>query len=131
MMNTMPGALSHVAINADDVPASLAFYEAVFGWRFVEYFPGFYRMDGVHPVQVVAIQQRRDLLPDGPTTGFESTVAVDDLPATIAAAVANGGKVLAESATIPGVGELVWLADPGGNVVGAMRYETSPDPTMR
>jgi len=29
---------------------------------------------------------------------------------------------LAEPATIPGVGELVWLADPGGNVVGAMRY---------
>ena len=27
------------------------------------------------------------------------------------------------STTIAGVGELVWLADPDGNVVGAMRYD--------
>jgi uncharacterized protein len=118
----MPGILSHIAINADDVPASLSFYSAVFGWRFTEYFPGFFRMEGVHEVRVVAVQQRRDLLPSGPTTGFECTVAVDDIAATIALAVEHGGSVLAEPATIPGGGELVWLADPGGNVVGAMRY---------
>jgi len=79
-------------------------------------------MEGVHEVRVVAVQQRRDLLASGPTTGFECTVAVDDIAATIALAVEHGGSVLAEPATIPGVGELVWLADPGGNVVGAMRY---------
>lgn len=126
----MSGQLSHVAINADDLPASLSFYEAVFGWRFTEYFPGFYRREGVHEVPVLAVQQRRDLLPGLPTTGFECTVAVDDVPGTIAAAVSHGGKVLADPATIPGVGELVWLADPGGNVVGAMRYETPSEPSQ-
>src|SRR3954452_10643870 len=119
----MPNQLSHVAINADDLPASLAFYEAVFGWTFTEYFPGFHRMEGTHEVRAVAVQQRRRLLPDAPTTGFECTVAVDDLRATVDAALAHGGRVLAEAATIPGVGTLVWLADPGGNGVGAMRYD--------
>ena len=121
----MTPSLSHVAINADDLPASLAFYEAVFGWRFTEYFPGFFRMERPHEVQVVAVQQRRDLLPDGPTTGFECTVGVEDVDAAIEAALAYGGRVLAEPAVVPGVGTLVWLADPGGNVVGAMRYDAT------
>ena len=118
----MTASLSHVAINADDLPASLAFYEAVFGWRFTEYFPGFHRMEATHEVRVVAVQQRRDLLPGGPTTGFECTVGVDDVDAAVSAALAHGGRLLAEPAEIPGVGTLAWLADPGGNVVGAMRY---------
>ena len=121
----MTASLSHVAINADDLPASLAFYEAVFDWRFTEYFPGFYRMERPHEVGVVAVQQRRQLLPDAPTTGFECTVGVEDVDAAIAAALAHGGRVLAEPAVIPGVGTLVWLADPSGNVVGAMRYDVA------
>ena len=118
----MPGILSHVAINADDVPASLAYYRAVFGWRFTEDYPGFFRMTGVHEVQVVAVQQRRELSPGSRITGFECTVAVDDIPAIMALAGEHDGSVLVDPATIPGVGELVWLADPGGNMVGAMRY---------
>jgi len=118
----MSGILSHIAINADDVRASLAFYRAVFGWRFTEDYPGFFRMTGVHEVQVVAVQQRRELSPGSRTTGFECTVAVDDIYAIMALAREHGGSVLVDPATIPGVGELVWLVDPGGNVVGAMRY---------
>ena len=121
----MPASLSHVAINADDLPASLAFYRAVFGWTFNEDYPGFFRMVRTHEVAVVAVQQRRDLLPDGATTGFECTVAVDDLDAAIDAALAHGGRVLAEPAVIPGAGTLAWLADPSGNVVGAMRYDAT------
>jgi len=115
--------VSHIAINADDPEAALAFYRAVFGWEFEEYFPGFFRLEVSHEVRAIAVQQRRDLLPDGPTTGFECTVAVQDLDATIAAATSHGGTVLAEPSQIPGVGTLVWLRDPGGNVVGAMRYD--------
>lgn len=116
-------SITHVAINADDLGQSLRFYEAVFGWTFTQAYPGFFRMEAGHTVGVVAIQGRRDLLPDGPTTGFEVTVEVDDLATTIATALAEGGTVLAEPATIPGVGDLVWLRDPGGNVVGAIRFD--------
>ena len=119
----MSSPLSHVAVNADDLEASVSFYRSVFGWELEEYFPGFYRLEVAHEIRAIAVQQRRALLPDGPTTGFECTVAVVDLDATIAAATGNGGSVLAEPATIPGVGTLAWLRDPGGNVVGAMQYD--------
>lgn len=58
-------------------------------------------------------------------TGFEVTVSVPNLETAIDAAISHGGDVLLEPAVIPGVGELVWLRDPGGNVVGAMAY--APD----
>lgn len=119
----MSHLISHVAINADDVPRSLAFYRAVFGWEFNEWAPGFYRMEGVtHAVPVVAVQQRRQLLPDHPTTGFECTVAVDDVAQCIAVALQHGGRLLTDPVVIHGVGELAWLQDPGGNVLGVMRY---------
>jgi uncharacterized protein len=120
----MAAPIAHVAINADDPAASLAFYEALFGWHFDEYYPGFFRMAAVgEQSPIVALQQRRDLLPAGRTTGFECTVAVPDVRAVLAAARAHGGQVLTDPQVIPRVGELVWLADPGGNVVGAMRYD--------
>jgi predicted enzyme related to lactoylglutathione lyase len=119
----MTQLISHVAINADDVRRSLDFYQAVFGWQFNEWAPGFYRMEGVtHTVGVVALQQRRQLLPDHPTTGFECTVAVDDVARSVALALQNGGRLLSDPVVIHGVGELAWLQDPGGNVLGVMRY---------
>ncbi|MGA8116461.1 MAG: VOC family protein [Actinocatenispora sp.] len=119
--------LSHVAINADDLDAARTFYAHTFGWRFAPWGPpGFYRVaadDPAGPGVTAAIQQRRDLLGGRPTTGFECTVTVDHLDRAVESAVRYGGQVLMEPTTIPGVGRLVWLADPSGNVVGAMRYE--------
>ena len=39
----MHGHIAHFAINADDLPATRAFYEGLFGWEFAEYTPGFLR----------------------------------------------------------------------------------------
>lgn len=119
--------LSHVAINADDVDATLKFYGDTFGWRFAQWGPGFYRMaaDDANGAGVTAaVQQRRELLAGRRTTGFECTMAVSDVDDTIAAALGAGGQLLMAPATIPGVGRLVWLADPSGNVVGAMKYDS-------
>ncbi len=119
--------LAHFAINADDLDTALRFYGDTFGWRFTEYGPGFHRLpadDPAGPGVTAAVQQRRELVPGRPTNGFECTIAVADLDRTIAAATAAGGRVLTAPSTIPGVGRLVWLADPSGNVVGAMRYES-------
>ena len=38
LMDTTPGRIGHVAINADDVDASKAFYAATFGWTFEPHF---------------------------------------------------------------------------------------------
>lgn len=112
--------ISHFAINADDPERARRFYEQTFGWSFQPWGPpGFYR-DDRSPV-IAAIQQRRALV-DTPAQGFECTVAVDDIGAVVERATAAGGKVVMEPTVIDGVGELVWLQDTEGHVVGAMRY---------
>jgi predicted enzyme related to lactoylglutathione lyase len=71
-----------------------------------------------------SLQGRRELVPGLRTNAFECTISVsDDVDAVAAAVKANGGRILMEKATIPGVGDLIWFEDPEGNVAGAMRYE--------
>ncbi|HEY0812272.1 MAG TPA: VOC family protein [Pseudonocardia sp.] len=127
----MPATLSHFAINADDLPATRAFYESVFGWTFTAWGPpGFFQIqtgpDDQSGVQG-AMQQRRALLPDQPTRGLECTFTVDDVDATAAAVRAAGGKVLMDRATISGVGHLIFFQDPSGNPVGAMQYDSAAE----
>jgi uncharacterized protein len=123
--------LAHFAINADDVDASRRFYRAVFGWRFEPWGPpSFFHIktsDGGLPGPIGALQQRRELAPGFAVHGFECTVAVPDVDAAARAAVANGGRVLMERTTIAGVGDLLFVADPSGNVCGAMRYDRAAD----
>ena len=122
----MSSDIAHFAINADDPEASLRFYEALFGWRFEPGgHPGFFRMER-ESGPIVALQQRRDL-GGVHMTGFECTIAVDDVDAAAVAAARNGGRVLMAKTTITGVGDLVWLADPSGNAFGVMRYDASAE----
>jgi predicted enzyme related to lactoylglutathione lyase len=122
------GNVRHFAINADDLPRARRFYERVFAWRFEPWGPpGFFMIaagdpEGAHPLG--SLQQRRELVPGRRMTGFECTIAVDDDVEKVAAAVrANGGRVVMEKATIPGVGDLIFFEDPEGNLAGAMRYD--------
>jgi predicted enzyme related to lactoylglutathione lyase len=120
----MTATLRHFAINAADVPAAQRFYRAVFDWGFTPWGPpGFFHIETGDPVLRGALQQRRDLLPGQPVRGLEGTFAVPDVTAVARAAVRAGGRVLMAPTTIAGVGELIWLADPDANVVGAMRYD--------
>jgi predicted enzyme related to lactoylglutathione lyase len=134
----MTGALAHFAINADDLDATKAFYEAVFGWTFEPWGPpGFFQINtgsgstgsgaGTGGPPRGALQQRRELVPGEKTIGFECTIAVSDVDAVTKAAVAAGGRVVMAKSTITGVGDLVFVADPSGNVVGAMRYDESAE----
>jgi predicted enzyme related to lactoylglutathione lyase len=117
----MSTPIAHLAINADDVDASLRFYEALFDWRFESGGqPGFFRMER-ESGPIVALQQRREL-GGVRMTGFEVTVEVDDVGAVAEAVVANGGRIVMERVTIPGVGDLVFFEDPGGNIAGAIEY---------
>jgi predicted enzyme related to lactoylglutathione lyase len=113
----MHGHLTHFAVNADDLLRTRRFYEALFGWRFTEAYPGFWRTSDAGPA-IGAIQVRRDVA----GSGIEVTFAVDDADAAAATAERHGGRVLMPKSTLPDVGELVFLADPSGNATGAMRY---------
>jgi predicted enzyme related to lactoylglutathione lyase len=118
----MHGQLAHFAFNADDPDASRAFYERLFGWEFENPYPGFFRTSSPNGT-IGAVQGRRALL-DVPTNGPEVTFAVDDLAVALDAVAAGGGRVLMPATVLEGVGELAFAADPGGNVLGLMRFES-------
>jgi predicted enzyme related to lactoylglutathione lyase len=121
----MPGKFCHFAINADDVQRAKAFYEAVFGWTFDPWGPpDFYQIKNAGAGVLGALQGRRELKPGVRMAGYEATVGVEDLKATIAAVEAVGGRILMQPYRIEGVGELIYFEDPEGNFVGAMQYET-------
>lgn len=121
------GTIAHFAVNADDDTATRAFYEALFGWTFEPWGPPSFfhikRDDGALPGPIGALQARRELEPGLRMTGFECTVAVDDVDAVVEATRRHGGEILMEKTTIVGVGDLAFVKDPSGNVVGAMRYD--------
>jgi predicted enzyme related to lactoylglutathione lyase len=124
----MPAAnLSHFAINADDVGRARRFYERVFGWKLEPWGPpDFFQITTGTPQEPGvrgALQRRRELLPGQPTIGFECTISVADVERVAKAVVEHGGRVLMEKTTIAGVGDLIFFADPEGNVAGAMRYD--------
>ena len=126
----MSNNVSHFAINADDLKRARRFYENVFGWKFEAWGPPRFYL--IHtgssdaPGVLGALQQRRELVPGQRTIGYECTVGVASADDIAKAAEANGGKIIMAKTILPTVGELVWLQDPEGNVVGAMKYEKKP-----
>ena len=122
----MTSHIAHVAINADDLEATRTFYESVAGWRFDPWGPpGFYRTEPAEG-PLVALQARRTFA-DGTGAPAEITLAVDDVAAAIAAAVAAGGRVLMDPTVLAGVGELAFVADPSGTPVGLMRFDPAAE----
>jgi predicted enzyme related to lactoylglutathione lyase len=125
----MANHVAHFAINADDPGRARRFYERVFGWTFHPWGPpDFFRIGtGADKDGGVmgALQRRRELLPGQRTIGFECTISVGDVDKVASEIRASGGRILMEKTTIAGVGELIFFADPEGNVVGAMRYDAS------
>jgi uncharacterized protein len=114
--------VGHMAINADDVDATRAFYESVCGWHFEAWGPrGFHRAE-LPGGFTVAIQQRRELIPGSPTIGAEATIMVDDVAACVERAKAAGGQALMPPTQIQGVGTVAFVADPGGNPIGLMQH---------
>jgi len=120
----MPAKVCHFAINADDVGRAKSFYEGVFGWTFDPWGPpDFYQVKNAGQGLLGALQGRRELAPGVRMAGYEVTVGVKDLKATIAAVEAAGGKIIMQPYRIEGVGELIYFEDTEGNLVGAMQYE--------
>ncbi len=120
----MQSKLNHFAINTDNVAVTQEFYGSVFGWTFRAYGPdGFVQIldeNGTKPMG--AIQQRRELINDTTTTGYECTFGVDDIKQVRERIVGAGGTILMDITAIPNVGKLLAFEDPGGNPVLAMEY---------
>ncbi len=119
----MPNDIAHFAIHADDCQRAKRFYEQVFGWTFEPWGPpNFWRIhtspDAVHG----ALQERRTPVQGQGMTGYECTVAVEDVKAIAQAIEQHGGKVTMQPFVIEGVGTLIMFEDTEGNTAGAMQY---------
>ncbi len=127
----MTSQLAHFAINVDDIDRARKFYQNVFGWKFEPWGPpGFFHIvtdDHQKPGVMGALQKRRELVKGERANGFECTVSVESIDRTIAAVEANGGTVVMNKATIPGVGTLIFFKDPEGNIAGAMQYDPAAE----
>jgi len=125
----MAPRLTHFAINTDDVAATQSFYSSIFGWEFRDYgSPGFVQiLDDTTQQPMGSIQQRRQLLDNVPTLGFECTFGVEDIDETRTQIVAAGGNILMDKFTITDVGHLIAFEDPGGNPVLVMEYDSAAD----
>ncbi len=84
--------------------------------------PDFYQVKNAGEGLMGALQGRRELVPGVRMTGFEVTLGVEDIRATMAAVEASGGKIIMQPYKIDGVGELIFFEDTEGNLVGAMQY---------
>lgn len=125
----MPATLRHFAINADDVARARRFYEGVFGWSFRPWGPpGYYQITNAGVGVLGALQERRELKTGVRTATYETTMGVEDLRVTVAAVEEHGGRILMQLYRIEGVGELAYVEDSEGNLVGVMQYEPGAIP---
>lgn len=107
-----------------DLEASRAFYEEVLGWK-VQPAPAGerdYRMIDAGNGFVGGALELDDKMRQGgarPTWLFY--VGVEDVDATVAKVVAEGGRVLLEAFDLPGIGRLAMITDPQGIPLYVMR----------
>jgi uncharacterized protein len=127
----MANQLAHFAIHADDLERARKFYGGVFGWTFqgigapMSEFCQIQDGAGQALAPLGAIQSRKFNSAPQPVTGFECSIAVDDVETVARAVEASGGKIVMPKAAIPGVGWVVKFLDTEGNLACAVQYNSA------
>jgi hypothetical protein len=126
----MPNQLSHFAIHVDDIDRARKFYGAVFDWKFQGFGGGpitdFCQIKdsaGNLLAPLGAMQSRKFNPAPQPVTGFECSIAVNDIDAVARAVEANGGKIVMPKAAIRGIGWVVKFLDSEENLACAVQYD--------
>lgn len=119
----MPNPVCHFAIHADDCARAMAFYKAVFSWRFEAWGPpDFWRVLTGQPGVEGALQKRREPLHGTGMRGFECSISVNDVEQTSKQIVKHGGQILMPGFLIQGVGTVVKFQDTEGNIASVIQY---------
>ena len=117
------GAFSWSELMTPDPAAATAFYGPLFGWK-AEPMPmpqGTYTVVKAGDASVGGIMSPPPGMEGAPAV-WGVYVTVTDVDATVAQAVALGGKVIAPVMEVPGVGRMAVLADPQGACFSVMQY---------
>ena len=116
---TIPGEPAWVELNVPDMQKAIAFYGALFGWRFqdegLDY--GHYNTVRLGEDVVAGAMEIHPDLTDAPAS-FGTYLAAHDVGATVERAKAAGARVTVEPVEIPGRGTMAFLLDPTGAQVG-------------
>ena len=119
---------THFELASSDLEKTAAFYREVFGW-------GVYKWEG--PVDYWLVDTGDASTPGingglmasgGEFKGTINTIQVDDIDAAIAKVKANGGEMIMDKDTIPGVGYQAYFKDNVGIIVGL--HQAFPDAAM-
>jgi hypothetical protein len=117
-MDTPCGALCHVEIMVTDIPKGRDFYGPLFGWEFIEFYPGMdaFNLNGVH---IGGLCKCETVEPgNSPSLWFK----VANLDESIAKAKSLGATSATEKSEVPTVGWSATFCDPFGNIVGIVEY---------
>jgi len=108
------GKICYLELPADDIPRSADFYAKVFGWRVRLRDDGTTAFDDTTGEVSGAWVRGR---PAAARPGLLVYIMVDDIIATVDAAVANGG-VLVQPIGVDAPEITARIGDPAGNVIG-------------
>jgi hypothetical protein len=117
-------------LNTRDVDGAKRFYGELFNWSFEKSDNGPYQhiKTGAEMIGGVRQMEASERVPPN----WLGYISVDDVPATVAAATAHGGKVYMPTTAMPNVGTFAVVADPTGGVVApwrSARPEEDQEPT--
>ncbi|MGI9603552.1 MAG: VOC family protein [Acidimicrobiales bacterium] len=116
-------------LNTRDLDRALPFYASVFGWEYDSgaAMPGYHLIKGgTNDEGLGGIMAMPDEVPEMVPNHWANYFTITDLDASVAAVRANGGDVMAEPMTIPGVGSMAVVHDPAGGNFSLMQPETPP-----
>jgi predicted enzyme related to lactoylglutathione lyase len=121
------GRVVHFEIHADDPDRAVGFYTGVFGWTVTALPTGDYWLlttgpDGEPGINGAVLRRIGDRPALGaPLMGACVTVSVDDLDGTLAKALEAGATTALPKMAVPGVGDLAYILDTEGNVLGVLQ----------
>jgi predicted enzyme related to lactoylglutathione lyase len=111
--------IAHFEITSPNPEDTAKFYSTVFGWPVTnsQFMPDYYLME-LRDNEGGAVMDRK--YQAQPTIiWFE----VDDIDAHVRAITNAGGKAVNEKQSMPGVGHLIYVADPAGTIFGLKQPE--------
>jgi hypothetical protein len=127
--DTMENKLTHFAIHIDDIERAKNFYDGVFNWGFNSWGqPDFLQIKAdksEHSAPIGALQSRKYSPVPDKVIGWECTIGVENVDATIEKVKINGGQILMPKTAIPYVGWIAKFLDTEGNLICAMQYDNN------
>ena len=119
----MSGRVVHFEIPYDDGDRARAFYEKAFGWQMMsppgmEYTIIMSGPSGDEGPTEAGIHQRRMMQRQGPFTGPNVVIDVDNIEDALEAVTSAGGTTVEQRQAVGDMGFSAYFTDPEGNLMG-------------